>query len=228
MHLVRLMLLPLLFMLAVQVAAEPQTPHEKVDAVTERLLALIMEAKDYFDEDPERYYNGVEKLLDPLIDFPSFTRSVMGEYGTRAYYQSLEGDEAKKTFRDNYARFVETFKTGLIHTYAKGLLAFNGQEIVVLPPADEDKANISAGETVEVKQRIDNDGESYTLIYFMRPDKNGKWLLRNVMIDTVNVGQLYRNQFASAMEKHEQDFAAVIDNWVEDARAADEQVQEQW
>lgn len=224
----RLLLFFVSLALATLAHAEPKTPHQKVDGITQQLIDLIVEAKTYFDEDPDRYYQGVEKLLDPLIDFPSFTRSVMGDYGTRDYYQSLADEPARQAFRDNYARFVKTFKTGLIHTYAKGLLAFNGQEIVVLPPSPEELALIRQGEPVDVSQRISSNGESYLLVYKMRPDKHGEWFLRNVLIDSVNVGQLYRNQFAAAMDKYQQDFALVIDNWVEDARAADEQVKEQW
>ena len=57
----------------------------------------------------------------------------------------------------------------------------------------------------------------------MRPNKNGVWLLRNVSIESINVGQLYRNQFASAMNKNQGNFAAVIDGWVVEAKDLEEE-----
>jgi phospholipid transport system substrate-binding protein len=48
----------------------------------------------------------------------------------------------------------------------------------------------------------------------MRPNKAGDWLVRNVTIDSVNVGQLYQNQFLAAMKKQNNNFSKVIDNWV--------------
>lgn len=216
----------LIVLLPLRLLAAEVTPHEQVDRVTKELIALIVEARDYFDKDPERYYQGVEKLLDPMIDFPSFTRSVMGNYGTREYYQSLPDAAARDQYRASYERFVSTFKTGLVHTYAKGMLAFNGQAIEVLPPSEADRQLIKANEPVDVVQRISGGAESYDITYKMRPNSKGEWLLRNVIIESVNVGQLYRNQFAAAMEKHQQDFAAVIDNWViESAESAKEEQQ---
>ena len=218
----------LLVILALPLQAEQKTPHETVDVITEELIELILQAKTYYDKDPERYYAAVEKLLDPLIDFPSFTRSVMGNYGTREYYQSLDSDQAKAEYRETYRRFVHVFKEGLINTYAKGLLAFSGQNIVVLPPSEEEKQLIENRKPVDVVQRISSDGDIYEVVYRMRPDGEGRWLLRNVLIESVNVGSLYRNQFASAMGKYNQDFSRVVDNWIDEIQQAEDEVQQQW
>ena len=199
------------------VVSDTSGPHERIASTTQQLLLLIEQADGYFDEDPDRYYRELNTIVDPLVDFKSFTRSVMGDYGTKAYYKSLN-KEQRAQYKKDYHRFVGRFQEGLINTYGKGLLAFNGQKIVVEPADDEALKKIAARQSVDVLQKIEGAEKTYTVTYKMRPNKKGVWLLRNVSIESINVGQLYRNQFASAMNKHKGNFSAVIDTWVVDAK----------
>lgn len=199
-------------------------PHAKIEKTTEHLLVLIKDAKTYFEDEPERFYGELRTIINPLIDFKSFTRSVMGDYGTKAYYQSL--DKSQRTeYKENYRRFVTRFQDGLINTYGKGLLAFNGQEIKVEVATAVDLENVKAGKPVDVIQKIYGADKTFTITYKMRPNKKGEWLLRNVSIESINVGQLYRNQFSAAMSKQAGDFSAVIDGWVVAAKDLDEEVE---
>ena len=50
-------------------------------------------------------------------------------------------------------------------------------------------------------------------MYQMGRNKAGEWKLRNVIIETVNLGEIYRNQFQAAARKHNGDLNVVIDNW---------------
>lgn len=202
------------------VAADTRAPHQRVESTTQELIKLIEDASDYFDKDPARYYRELKAIVDPLVDFKSFTRSVMGDYGTKAYYQSLDKSQ-RSQYKKDYQRFVGRFQEGLINTYGKGLLAFNGQDMVVEPADEESLKRIAAGQSVDVIQKIEGSDKTYTVTYKMRPNKKGVWLLRNVSIETINVGQLYRNQFASAMDKQQGDFSAVIDAWIVEAKDLD-------
>lgn len=216
----------LLFMLLFAVATCPvgayaaaehvraESPHQKIERTTGQILTLIKEAKGYYEKDPGRYFLSIEKIMDALIDFSSFTRSVMGPFGTKEYYASLKTQQERDAYKADYNRFVVTFRKGLINTYGKGMLAFNGQQVVISPMSDENKALVGKNEPVDVVQTISGDGNVYKVVYKMRPDKNGEWLLRNVIIGSVNVGSLYRNQFVASMDKYDNDFGKVIDNWV--------------
>ena len=205
---------------------DKRTPHERIELATTDLLTLIADAKGYFDNDPERFYRELSDILNPLVDFKSFTRSVMGDYGTRAYYQSLNKSQ-REQYKKDYHRFVMRFQEGLINTYGKGLLAFNGQKIVVEPATEEGLANVAAGNSVDVIQHIQGSEKNFTATYKMSPNKKGVWLLRNVSIGSINVGQLYRNQFAAAMDKNKGDFSAVIDAWVVEAKDLEEETEQE-
>ena len=185
-------------------------PYEVVAGTTEELVKEIEAAREYYDEDPERFNQRVREMLDAVVDFQSFARGVMGRYGSRAYYQSLQSEEAKARFRDRVIRFTESFKDGLINTYAKGLLAFNGNRIEVLPLAED--ADLSG--SVGVRQHIYGDRpKPYEVVYTLRKDSNGEWKLRNVIIEGLNLGRIYQNQFNAAVRTHDGDIDKVIDDW---------------
>jgi phospholipid transport system substrate-binding protein len=200
---------------AVQLRAAQQDaqPHQIVEQATGDLIAAIEDAKGYFDQDPERFYTEINRILDPLVDFDGFARSVMGRYGSNRYVASLEPEE-RKHFVDQYRKFSTSFKQGLVRTYAKGLLNFSGEKIEVQPPRANDLDKIKRGDSVDVTQLIYGaDPRPYTVILKMRPDKNDGWKLRNVTIEGVNLGQVYRSQFESAMETYKGDMDQVIVNW---------------
>lgn len=205
-----LTVLMMLGLAAPAVAAAEKGPYDVVASTTQELMEIIQEAKSYADKEPERFKREVESLMDEVVDFQSFARGVMGKYGSSAYYRSLKSEEERAKFRKQVIRFTESFKDGLINTYAKGLLTFNGNRIEVLPLAED--ADLSG--SVGVAQRIYGDRpEPYQVLYTMRKDSDGKWKVRNVIIEGLNVGELYQNQFASDARSYNGDIDKVIDNW---------------
>jgi phospholipid transport system substrate-binding protein len=50
-------------------------------------------------------------------------------------------------------------------------------------------------------------------MYQMGLDRSGTWKLRNMIIESVNLGEIYRNQFESAARRYEGDLDQVIANW---------------
>ena len=147
---------------AVSAVDAQRGPHEVVAGTTQELMKVIEEAREYVAEDPQRFNDEVRRIMDEVVDFQSFARGVMGKYGSRAYYQSLRTKEEREQFRDNVIRFTKNFKDGLINTYAKGLLGFNGNKIEVLPlPADADLSG-----SVGVRQHIYGErAEPYEVVY---------------------------------------------------------------
>ena len=47
----------------------------------------------------------------------------------------------------------------------------------------------------------------------MKRGGDGQWRMRNVILDEINLGKVYRNQFAAAAVKYKGDIDQVIDNW---------------
>lgn len=189
--------------------ASAQTPDQLVTQTTERVLTLAKEAQTYYDKDPQRLNKQVDEVMKDVVDFDGFARGVMGTYASEQRYKALKTDAERAAFKARIARFTEIFRRGLIETYAKGLLKFNGQRIETI--AGRSSVN---GANATVVQNIHGDADKpYVIQYTLRKDGNDSWKLRNVIIEGVNLGQTYRNQFASLAEQHRGDIDQVIANW---------------
>ncbi|MCB1685823.1 MAG: ABC transporter substrate-binding protein [Pseudomonadales bacterium] len=191
----------LLLSCTAQVLANLNPAEEAVQKTTVDMLALIEEAKSYVDVDRERFFAEVEDLLTPAVDFERFARSVMA-----VHY--------RKATAEQRVRFADSFKKTLVRTYAVALTEFDDGEVVIVPsnrpPSKPDQAN--------VKQEIRlAGGDVYPVIYSMARTGDGTWLMRNIIVNGVNMGLTYRNQFASAASdsKYGGDMDRIIDGWIE-------------
>ena len=199
------------FLLSAVVWAQDRgvTAHGVVDDATRRVMAAVVESREYFDQDPERYYQRVQQILDPVIDFRGFARSVMGPYASSERYRSLD-ETGRARLRDQLDRFTEVMRRGLVRTYSKGLLAYGEAKVEVTPAGDQD----ASGSRATVRQLVyDNQPEPYVLLYQMGRGKEGDWQLRNIIIEGVNLGEIYRNQFEASARKNDGDLDAVIASW---------------
>ncbi|MBE9538027.1 MAG: ABC transporter substrate-binding protein [Proteobacteria bacterium] len=191
-----------------QAAARPSA-HDVVRKATTQVMAVVEEARGYAQDDPDRYFQAVDEILEPVIDYRGFARSVMGPYASGDRYRSLD-EAARAQLRGQLERFTEVMRTGLVATYSKGLLAFSGSRIEVSEPLDAD----SKQSRVSVHQLIySEESQPYVLMYQMGLDKQKQWKLRNIIIESVNLGEIYKNQFQASARKYDGDLDVVIDNW---------------
>jgi phospholipid transport system substrate-binding protein len=183
--------------------------YDVIETTTARIMVVVEAASDYADEDPERYYRELQPLLDEVVDFSGFSRAVMGQYATKQTYKSLD-KAGQKALRAQVKRFTEIMRVGLVRTYGKGLVAFGGSKTEVQRPEDDE----DTGSSMSVTQLIYGDAaEPYVIQYQMRKNKSGDWKLRNLIVETINLGVIYRNQFQAAAQDHQGDIDAVIENW---------------
>jgi phospholipid transport system substrate-binding protein len=191
----------LVFLSALVVASAAPDPRILIRQTADTLIGVIKEGKTYFPKDPERFYSEVQKVLDPTIDFDTFSRGVMAVYYKRATPAQRE-------------QFEATFKTGLIRTYGKALLDFGDESIVVLPSDRPQTQPDRDSVKMEVHSK---EGKIYPVIYSMRLGDDGSWRMYNIIINGINIGLTYRNQFTSAMNAPENkgSLDAVISGWGE-------------
>jgi phospholipid transport system substrate-binding protein len=199
-----------LLSMPVLATATEVSAYDIIELTTERIMLVVEAASEYADEDPERYYRELQPLLDEVVDFAGFSRAVMGDYASKQRYQSL-GKDGKKELRGQVERFTAVMRTGLVRTYGKGLIAFGGSKAEVQRP----EGVIDEGSTsMSVTQLIYGDSaEPYVILYQMRKSKRSGWKLRNLIVETINLGVIYRNQFQAAAQDNEGDINAVIKNW---------------
>ncbi|MGM0702657.1 MAG: MlaC/ttg2D family ABC transporter substrate-binding protein [Pseudomonadota bacterium] len=187
----------LVVLLALPAQAEPErSPEQVIRGSIDELVSQIDGRRDYFADNMDELEALVDDSLDDIADFRYIGASVMGRYFRNATPQQR-------------SRFVDTFRQTLIDTYAKGLVTFDYAELRVLdtqqPPRHEDQASVS----MEV---VATDGTVYPVSYTLRLS-DGQWKVVNVIVNGINLGLTFRNQFDQAMRDHGRDYDAVIDAW---------------
>jgi phospholipid transport system substrate-binding protein len=186
--------------LAWVVLAESQPdPYLAVQESTHLLLAKLVEVQPIYKTDPEKFYREVQLSLAPFIDFDGFSRGAMAKYYARATASQRD-------------QFSEKFQRELVQTYANALVEFDNQKVEVLPlstPVDGDRA------TVDLNV-YGSDGKIYPIAYTLALI-DGKWKLRNIVVDGINIGLQFRSQFSNYMQKYKNDIDQVIANWNVDA-----------
>ena len=106
-------------------------------------------------------------------------------------------------------KFSKMFRDSLLETYSKTLAEFENEEILILPEEEgQDKL-----QRKKIHLKIITDTKIYPAFYDLYLNNQGKWKLINIVINGVNLGVAFRNQFYSMMEKKENDLDAVITNW---------------
>ena len=184
-----------------------QGPAEVISEVTTQVMEVVAEANTYFDEDPDRYYREIDGALSELVDWRGFATAVMGEYYSRGRAMDKAGRANLKRQRDDFA---VTLREGLIRSYAKGLLAFGGARMEV----QGGEASPQSTRIASVTQLVYGEAERvYTIRYQMGQYKDGSWRLRNLIIETINLGEIYRNQFAALAVEADDDLDQVISQW---------------
>ena len=172
--------------------------HEVVQQTTTTLLADLKANKEQYRTDPGAFYNALNSILGPVVDVDGMSRGVM----TVRYSRQASPEQMQ--------RFQENFKRSLMQFYGNALLEYNNQDIRVLPVSgqqDPERTSVN----MEIK---DGKGVVYPLSYTM-VSLDGTWKMRNVIINGINVGKLFRDQFAQAMQDNRNDLDKVIDNWTE-------------
>ena len=169
-----------------------------VEQTTQELLGDLAANKELYRADPTAFYNAMDNILGDVVDADGISRSVMTvRYSRRATPEQMQ-------------RFQENFKRSLMRFYGNALLEYNNQGIRVLP--DE---RAQGDNRTEVRMEVtDQKGVIYPVSYTM-VKINNQWRMRNVIINGINLGKLFRDQFAEAMQRNAQDLDRVIDTWVD-------------
>lgn len=198
-----LMLAPALVLLAAATPAAGKTgaalppPHQVVEKATREVLDRIVQDRPVFKKDPDHLYVIVEENLVPYVDFDRIAKRVMAK-------------QYKTATPEQRARFRDAFKKSLIRAYGSALANYNDQKFVVLPPGKGDVEADRATVNMEVTMK---DGTVYKISYAMFLDPQGAWKLENLVLEGVNLGLTYRNNFAEMVQQYGGDIDKVIANW---------------
>jgi phospholipid transport system substrate-binding protein len=179
-------------------AAEPveSAPHAVVESMTAELIISLDQYREISEENPDAFFDDLEERLLAVIDFSWIAANVMGPYRKKATSEQRE-------------KFSTVFRRGLIETYGRGLLSYSDQKIEVVAATER----VEGRRSVKVTQNIYGPEEIYPVSYSMGLNKNKEWKVINVIINGINLGKTFRNQFIQSAKKYDGNLDLVIENW---------------
>jgi len=177
-----------------------EDPYKKIEQVTVELLDIIATYRDSYPETEVAYFGKLDQLMSAHVDFGFIARNVMGSYGRSATPEQR-------------ALFAKTFRDGLVETYGRGLISYNDQKIVLLEAVPLAKGQ----RKVAVKQEIRSSDNVYPLEYSLARKKTGEWMVVNVVINGINLGKTFRNQFVQSVQRSGGNIDQVISGWQSDS-----------
>ena len=198
-----LVLLAALPMLA-SAAASTQSAHDLVDDTTKRLLSDLAAHKEEYKSNPSAFYDALNGIVGPVIDADGISKSIM----TVKY--------SRKASPEQMQRFQENFKRSLIQFYGNALLEYNNQGVVVSPAKEE------AADRTSVDMQVKGTGGAIYPVSYTLVKLNNEWKVRNVIINGINIGKLFRDQFADAMQRNGNDLDKTINGWAGEVAKAKE------
>lgn len=183
-------------LMPLQSQAQSQSPEEMIRDNVESLMGDLEGRKDYYADNLGELEALVDSNLDQVADFRYIGASVMGSYFRNATPEQR-------------SRFAGVFRQTLIDTYTRGLVTFDYNELRVLDAQQSQRHDDQASVAMEV---VANNGQVYPVSYSLRLS-DGEWRVVNVIVNGINLGLTFRNQFDQAMRDNNRDYDAVIEGW---------------
>ncbi|UYO74115.1 ABC transporter substrate-binding protein [Halomonas qinghailakensis] len=192
-----LFLVVLAFVLLPFVAqAQSMSPEALVRDNVKQFMEQINGREDYYANNLDELKALVNDSLNDVADFRYIGASVMGSYFRNATPEQR-------------SRFADVFRQTLIDTYTRGLVTFDYDELRVLSDQRGQRYEDQASVDMEV---VANNGQVYPVSYSLRLS-DGEWKVVNVIVNGINLGLTFRNQFDQSMRENNRDYDAVIRNW---------------
>jgi len=180
-------------------SAAQQGPDEIIDIASQQLLVSLNQETTRYNTNPQRLYTKILNQLRPITDVNSIAKGIMG-----SYYNAASATQR--------TRFSAAFEKSLVKIYADSLMQIGVKEFK-LKPAAELMPN-ARRRSVNVKV-ITHKGDNFIVSYSMLRNKQNQWFIRNIVVDGVNFGLTYRNQFKSEMNRRGNNMDDLIAHWAQ-------------
>ena len=178
-----------------------ENPYVFIDNNAQKMVQVLTLEAALFESDRPLYEQKIKDIFEPMIDFRRVAASVMGK---KYYLLASQGERSE---------FVLIFKDSLLDTYAETLAQWGDSTITTKFP--DSKSNIYE-KNVEVKQVLNTGSSKYPISYKLRRNEEG-WKIVNIIINGVNLGLTFRNQFQALAVTHDENIDLTLQNWVSDA-----------
>ena len=170
--------------------------HEYIDSNAQYFLTVIKEEGSKFDENPEEFKDMLKNIWEPMVDVKVVSRLILS---SKIYSSATE---AQKDL------FEERTKKLLLDTYVTTLLEFDNYQI----KTDED-IKINKNRTYEVLVNFYSDSSAFVTKLTIYKNSFGEYRIINIIIDGINLGLTFRNQFQDTYLENNSNLDIAIESW---------------
>ena len=168
--------------------------HEFIDKNAQYFLTVIKEEGSTYRNDPDKFKTRLKNIWEPMVDVSLVSRLILSKVYEEATPQQI-------------IAFEEQTKILLLDTYVTTLLEF---EDYTLETDKEIKVN---KKTFEVSVKFISSSDSFITKFSVYRNKLGEYKIINIIIDGINLGLVFRNQFQDNLEKNNMDLDKAIETW---------------
>ena len=167
-----------------------------IDDNAQYFLTVIKEEGSNFEDNPYEFKEKLKNIWEPMVDVQLVSRLILN----KAY---------KSASQEQIYRFQERTKKLLLDTYVSTLLEFKDYEIFT-----NAKIKTNKNKTFEIEIKFDSSS-SYSFItkFTVYRNKGGELKIINIIIDGINLGLTFRNQFQGVLQKEGNNLDKAIESW---------------
>ena len=169
--------------------------HDYIDSNAQYFLTVIKEEGSNYDENPEEFKERLKNIWEPMVDVKVVSRLILS---SKIYASATQSQKRL---------FEERTKKLLLDTYVSTLLEFDNYQIIT----DEDiKVN---NKTFEVSVNFFSDSNSFVTKLTVYKNSLGQYRIVNIIVDGINLGLIFRNQFQDAYMENNSNLDVAIESW---------------
>ena len=148
-----------------------------------------------YDEKPDEFKEKLKNIWEPMVDVGLVSRLIL----SKAYKTATE---------EQILLFQTRTKKLLLDTYITALLEFEDYELETSRKIKENK-----NKTLEVEINFFSASDSFKAKFTLYKNKQGELKIINIIIDGINLGLTFRNQFQDNLKNENYDLDKAIETW---------------
>lgn len=188
--------------------ADKGSPVETVETAAATLQSKLTGQQEFFAQNSAELFALIDEVMLPSFDVQYAGKLVLG----RTHWLAATEEQRQ--------RFIDAFYGFLVRAYAKGILEFEQEKMIVYPGASYSKDGRKALVRTEL---VIVASDNVQVNYSLRQTEAG-WKIYDVRIEGVSYIQNYRNQFDAEISA--QGLEALIVRLEEEGLVEDEEVSE--
>ena len=158
-------------------------------------LTIIKTEGSKYDEKPDEFKEKLKNIWEPMVDVGLVSRLIL----SKAYRTATE---------EQILLFQTRTKKLLLDTYITALLEFEDYELETSRKIKENK-----NKTLEVEINFFSASDSFKAKFTLYKNKQGDLKIINIIIDGINLGLTFRNQFQDNLKNENYDLDKAIETW---------------